>query len=184
MARQPYRDADDLAAEDKPLLVRPVNLYRAMVNNPGITRAFLGLANQIRHQGVLDGRLRELAILQVGWVTRSPYEWSHHVKIGRDFGVTDADLHAIAAETKGEASELEPAARAVLRAAREMADGADALRDVTFIELRAYLDEPALTELLVVIAFYCGVVRFLGAAGIEVEPDYQPHLDAFPLPTD
>lgn len=182
MARLPYRDAADLAPQDQALLVRPVNLYRAMVNSPGMTRAFLGLANHIRHGSALDARLRELAILQIGWVARSPYEWSHHVAIGRDFGVTDADIAAIAQETSGEVSQLEPAARAVLRAAREMAAGADALTEATFAEAQVHLDLASLTDLLVVIAFYAGVVRFLGAARIEVEPGYQRYLDEFPLP--
>jgi alkylhydroperoxidase family enzyme len=182
MARLPYLDAEHLAPEDRPLLVRPVNLYRAMVNSPGMTRAFLGLANHIRHASVLDGRLRELAILQMGWVARSPYEWSHHIAISRDFGVTDADIAAIAVESRGDRSALEPAARAVLRAAREMAGGD--LSAEAFAALDEHLDAAGVTDLLVVIAFYAGVVRFLAAAGIEVEPEYQPHLDRFPLPAD
>ncbi|MGK7867180.1 carboxymuconolactone decarboxylase family protein [Falsiroseomonas sp. E2-1-a20] len=182
MARLPYLDPADLAPEDRPLLVRPVNLYRAMVNSPGMTRAFLGLAHHIRHTSVLDGRLRELAILQMGWTARSPYEWSHHVAISRDFGVTDADIAAIAVESRGEASSLEPAARVVLRAAREMAAGD--LSAEGFAALEEHLDAVSVTDLLVIIAFYAGVVRFLAAARIDVEPEYQRHLDQFPLPAD
>lgn len=184
MNRLPYRDAADLPPEDQALLVRPVNLYRAMVNSPGMTRAFLGLAHHIRHHSALDARLRELAILQVGWVTRSPYEWSHHVAIGRDFGLTDEDIGAIAVESRGGTSGLEPAARAVLRVAREMVAGADTLSDATFAAAAAHLDQASLTDLLVIVAFYCGVVRFLGAARIGVEESYQPCLDEFPLPVD
>lgn len=180
MTRLPYLDPADLAPEDRALLVRPVNLYRAMVNSPGMTRAFLGLAQHIRHVSALDGRLRELAILQVGWVARSAYEWSHHVAISRDFGVTDADILAIAVESRGEVSGLEPAARAVLRAAREMAEGD--LSPDGFAALAEHLDTAGITDLLVIIAFYAGVVRFLAAARIEVEPEYQRHLDQFPLP--
>ncbi|MDQ3286920.1 MAG: carboxymuconolactone decarboxylase family protein, partial [Pseudomonadota bacterium] len=72
----------------------------------------------------MDARLRELAILQVGWLARSPYEWSHHIKIGQDFGVTDADIEALVAESRGEATALEPLARLVLQAAREIHAGA------------------------------------------------------------
>ena len=31
----------------------------------------------------------------VGWLARSPYEWSHHVKIGLDFGVTEPDIQGL-----------------------------------------------------------------------------------------
>jgi alkylhydroperoxidase family enzyme len=183
MARLAYRNAEDLAPADRPLLVRPVNLYRAMVNSPGMTRGFLGLANHIRHDSRLDARWRELAILQVGWVARSAYEWSHHVRIGRDFGVTDADLHGIAADTRGEPTHFSAAERAILQAAREMTREPGELADASFAALQAVLDAEALTELLVIIAFYVGVVRFLAAARIDVEEDYQPYLEAFPLPT-
>jgi len=48
--------------------------------------------------------------------------------------------------------------------------------------LRAHLDEKSIVELLVVISFYNGVVRVLASLQIDVEPEYQPYLDAFPLP--
>ena len=111
MARLPYLDRSDLAPEDADLLARNINLHRMLAHNPGAARAFSGLGQYIRHCTALDPRLRELAILQVGWLARSAYEWSHHIKIGRDFGVSDADIEALVAESRGETTALEPAAR-------------------------------------------------------------------------
>jgi hypothetical protein len=45
------------------------------------------------------------------------------------------------------------------------------------------LSAECLTDLVVIVSFYCGVVRALDSLGVDVEPDYQPYLDAFPLPT-
>jgi len=59
-------------------------------------------------------------ILQVGYSARSPYEYSHHVKIGREFRVTDDDIHAIERESAGQTTALPPLTRAALRAAREL----------------------------------------------------------------
>ena len=106
-----------------------------------------GLGHYIRHGSKLDPRLRELAILQVGYLARSPYEYSHHVKIGRDFGVSDDDIRAIAAETAGRASALEPLAKTVLKAAREMSTEL-AISDSTFAQLRDKLDTERLTDLV------------------------------------
>jgi alkylhydroperoxidase/carboxymuconolactone decarboxylase family protein YurZ len=100
MARIPYFDCADLPPEHQDLLNRPINLFRALVNSPGAARGWSGIGHYIRHGSKLDPRLRELAILQVGYVARSPYEYSHHIKIGRDFGVSDDDIRAIAAETQ------------------------------------------------------------------------------------
>ena len=95
MARVPYLDASDLAPANRDLLARTINLNRALVHSPDATRSFQDLAKYIRFQSRLDARLREMVILQVGYSAQSPYESSHHVKIGREFGVTDDDIHAI-----------------------------------------------------------------------------------------
>lgn len=183
MARLPYLDPADLAAADRDLLARPINLHRALVHNPKAARAYLGLGKYIRHESRLDPRLRELAILQVGYLARSPYEYSHHVKIGRDFGVSDGDIHAMVEETEGRPSALEPLAKAVLRAAREMARDL-AISDSTYAELRQGLDNERIVDLVVVVSFYAGVVRLLGALEIDVEADYLKYLAEFPLPQD
>ena len=181
MARLPYLDQADLAPADQDLLKRGINLHRQLVHSPGMARAFSGLGQYIRHGSPLDPRLRELAILQVGWLARAPYEWSHHVKIGFDFGVTEADIHALIADTAGQDASLGPAEQAVLQAARALTTEGT-LSDAQFAALRAHMDETGLVDLLATIAFYNGVVRILSALQIDVEPEYQRYLDAFPLP--
>jgi alkylhydroperoxidase family enzyme len=181
MARVPYLDSADLAPEHKELLARNLNLFRAMAHSPDGAQAFNGLGRFIRFKSRLDPRLRELAILQVGYVTRSVYEYTHHIKIGRDFGVSDDDIRSIAAETSGQATALEPLAKAVLRAAREMTEGLAASEE-TFAALRQELDDERLTDLVLIIAFYNAVVRFLATMQIDNEPEYQSLLAEFPLP--
>lgn len=181
MARVPYLEKSDLAPADHDLLARPITLFKALVNSPGGARAFHGLGQYIRHKSKLDPRLRELAILQVGWLTRSPYEWSHHVKLGYDFGVTDADIKALIADTEGRPSDLEPLVKTALKAAREATrDGA--VSKATFAELQRSMSNESVTDLVITIAFYNAVVRVLGSLEIDVEPDYQPYLDKYPLP--
>src|SRR5260370_28897147 len=183
MARVPYLQKPDLAAADQDVLARDITLHRALAHSPKGARAFLGVGRFIRHQSRLDPRLREMAILQVGYLARSPYEYSHHIKIGRDFGVSDDDVRAMIAETAGKTSALEPLAKAVLRAAREMTTNM-AVSDATFAELRQGLDTECLTDLVITIAFYNGVVRLLATMQIDVEDDYLHYLDEFPLPKD
>ena len=124
-----------------------------------------------------------MAILQVGYLARSPYEYSHHVEIGRDFGVSDDDIRAIGDETAGRPTELDPLAKAVLRAAREMTTEL-AISDQTFAELRRGLDSERLTDLVLTIGFYNAVVRILATLQIDVEDGYRKYLDEFPLPKD
>jgi alkylhydroperoxidase family enzyme len=181
MARVPYLDQQDLAAEHRDLLKRSVNIVRALANSPNGLREFSALSNFIRFKSRLDPRLRELAILMVGYLTRSPYEWSHHVEIGRRFGVSDTDIRALMDEAEGRPSSLEPLARSVLQAATEMTRNLS-VSDATFAELRAGLDNERTVDLVVTIAFYNAVVRVLASLQIDVESDYQRYLDEFPLP--
>jgi alkylhydroperoxidase family enzyme len=182
MARLPYLEKTDLKPEDQELLKRDINLHKILAHSPGATRAFGALGQYIRYGTTMDARLRELAILQVGWLARSPYEWSHHVKIGYDFGVTDDDIEALIAESAGEKSALPELDRMVLRAAREMtADGR--IADATFAFLEKGFSKEHLVDLMVTAAFYNAVVRFLASAGMDVEDSYMPYLEKFPLPT-
>jgi len=181
MARVPSLGPEEVAPEHRDLLARPIALHKALINSPGALRAFSALGQYIRHGSRLDPRLRELAILQVGYLARAPYEWSHHIKIGHDFGVTDDDIRALIAETEGRRSALAPLARSVLLAAREITE-AGAVTAATYATLAASLDAELLVDLIVTISFYCGVVRVLGSLQIEVEDEYMPYLRQFPLP--
>lgn len=181
MARIPYLDVGDLAPEHRDLLKRPITLHRALVNSTGGARAFQGLGQYIRHGSKLDPRLRELAILQVGWLARSPYEWSHHIKIGHDFGVSDDDIKALIADTDGKPNALDAMAKLVLKGAREMTLQGE-MSAATFDALKGKLSTEHLTDLVITIAFYNAVVRLLGTLKIDVEPDYQKYLDQFPFP--
>lgn len=182
MARIPYLEVEDLDEADRDLLKRPITLYKALVNSPGMARAWNGLGRHIRYGSRLDPRLRELAIIQVGCLTRSDYEYSHHVKLGiSEFGMTPEDVGAIARETErgdGGFPELETA---VLRAAREMVTDL-AVTDGTFAILHRELGTEQLVDLIVTIGFYCGVVRVLASLQIDVEDDYAPYLERFPFP--
>ncbi len=181
MARLKYLEPADLAEKDRDLLARNVNIYKALAHSPGGARHVSGLGRYIRNESRLDARLRELAILQVGYLTRSEYEYAHHIEIGRNFGVTDDDIRALVAETAGEQSDLEPLAKAVLRAAREMTEELS-LSDETHAALREGLDDECLTDLIIVIGFYNCIVRVLAALEIDLEDGYRGYLEEFPLP--
>jgi alkylhydroperoxidase family enzyme len=180
MARLPYLDRSDLLPEHQDLLARNLNLYRVLAHSPRAARSLNTLARYIRDGSRLDPRLRELAILQVSYMTRSAWGFSHHVRIGREVGVSDDEIRAVADETEGRPTTLEPLAKAVLCAAREMTTGL-AVSNETFAALRQALDNERLTDLIVTISFYNGLVRLLASMEVDIEEDYLPYLSEFPL---
>jgi alkylhydroperoxidase family enzyme len=187
MARLPYLQQSDVAPENRDLLEprsldgTVPNLYRVLAHGPAVMRKQNALAMHIRHDSRLDPRLRELAILQVGYMTKQPYEYSHHVKLALQFRCTEDDIRALADETAGKSTKLDPLAKLVLKAAREMTAD-QSISDATFAALRQHLDNDRLMELIIAVATYNGVIRILNTLQIDVEDEYQPYLKRFPLP--
>jgi alkylhydroperoxidase family enzyme len=181
MARLPYLEADQVAPEYRDMLKRNTNLHKLLVNSPDMARAFNGVGNFIRFKSKLDPRLRELAILQVGWMEKSEYEFTHHVKIGKEFGVTDEDIAGLMTETEGKPSSLEPLARAILKGAREMVRELG-MSEQTFAAIKRELSDEHMTDLVLTIAFYCAVVRVLATMKIDNEPHYKEVLQQYPIP--
>jgi alkylhydroperoxidase family enzyme len=170
MARVPYVDIKDA-----------INIRRALANSPAAAQKNSALAMYIRHESKLDARLREMAILQVGYSARSVYEYAHHIEIGREFGVSDDDIRAIADDTAGRPTKLDPLTKTVLRAAREMTDGIG-MSDATFAALQPHLDNERIVDLVLAIAFYNATVRILDSLKVDLEPECQHYLQEFPLP--
>lgn len=170
MARVPYANINDA-----------INIRRALANSPKAAEKNSALAMYIRHESKLDPRLRELAILQVGYTARCVYEYAHHIELSRQFGVSDDDIRAIAEESAGRSSRLEPLAKAVLRAAREMTEKCG-IADVTWAALKQHLDDERAVDLVLAVAFYNSTVRILESLKVDLEPEYRRYLEEFPLP--
>jgi alkylhydroperoxidase family enzyme len=140
-----------------------------------------GVMEFIRYKSRLDPRLREMAILQIGYAARSAYEYAHHLELAPQFGVSADDIRAITDETEGRPTTLDPLTKAVLRAARDLTRDIT-LSDDTFAVLKSHLDNERLIDLFAAISNYNGIIRMLAALRIDLEPECQHFLDEFPLP--
>ena len=199
MARVPYLTESELAEADRPLLYpstllvaevsraenlegkRPANLYRALANSPEALRHWSVFGRWLPRGCEVPPRLRELAILQVGYLTATPYQWSHHIKSGRDAGLSDQDIRGLIAANSGQAHGLGAVETLVLQAVREITLEAR-MRGNTWDKLLTHLTEPRLVDLTIIISHCNAVARVLGTLCIDVEPEFQPFLDEFPLP--
>lgn len=179
VTRVPYLEEHDLAEQDRELLARPINLFRALANNPGALRQWASFGDWVRWHGSIDPRRRELAIIQVGLSARSPYEVTHHVEISRGFGVTEADLDDLARLADGQQGrQLSAVNLAVVNAARELSVRGS-LAAATWTALVDGVGQPDAVEFVVVMGFYTMVTQVLSALEIDVEPDYEQHLVYF-----
>lgn len=152
---------------------KPIDLYRALANAPGLLGGFHELSDALRYRGRSPRRLRELAILRTAGLTGSAYEWSHHVGMARAAGVTPEQIAAVADGAEpGESGGFGPVELAVLA----LADGMHAGRvpDEVFAAAAALTSTEEATELVVLCAHYQGVARIIQALGVQTEPAYAP----------
>jgi len=145
-----------------------INLFKVMGHCPYIGLNFQRLGNSILHGEELPANLRELAILMVGHVNGSAYEFGQHVRIGLETGVRRKQIDEIAQwEASAEFDERE---RAVLRYTDEVTRDV-AVTDDTFARLKDFFSDHAIVELTAAIGYYAMVCRILVALQVDLEPD-------------
>lgn len=179
MTRLSHLTVGDLPADDRDLLARPIALNRALAHSPRALRAYVTMAEWSRTEVALPARLRELAIICVGVCNRSPYIFSHHVRIGAEHGVTPADVAAVVAFVQGADVALAAEEQAALAACRELSTSG-ALSDRTWHELQDALGMPSCLDLVVLAGYYNMASRVVAALDVDVEEDYAPFLEQYP----
>ena len=63
-------------------MMAPLSIFRILLKNPPLAREIGNTLNMLLFKGnQLDGRLRELIIMRLGWATGSNYEWTQHWRV-------------------------------------------------------------------------------------------------------
>ena len=143
----------------------PGNVLSTLVRHPKLTRAFLRFSSYLLYGSTLPPRIREQVILRVAHRRGCAYEWSHHVDIGKDVGLSDADIEAV--QSGNPSDEFD---RAVLAAVDEL-DEKTNLSDQTWAALGERLDEHQRMDLIFTTGGYIALAMALNTFGVEVEHD-------------
>jgi alkylhydroperoxidase family enzyme len=94
------------------------NAFRTLSNNETMAKGVFTHLTTLLNKNTFNTRLRELAIMRIGWVTGSEYEWTQHWRVATTAGVPPEDILAV--RDWKNASRLTAADRAVLTATDEM----------------------------------------------------------------
>ncbi|MDD4858848.1 MAG: carboxymuconolactone decarboxylase family protein [Dehalococcoidales bacterium] len=143
-----------------------LNLFKVLGHCPYIGLNFQRLGNAILHGEGLSPKLRELAILRVGDLAHSVYEFTKHTEIGKKAGVTTQQVAEISKYRTSPA--FDEKERAVLAYTDEVAEKI-AVQDTTFATLKRYFNEAEIVELTTAIGYYGLVCRVLVALQVELE---------------
>jgi alkylhydroperoxidase family enzyme len=141
------------------------NLLATLVRHPTLTRAFLRFNNHLLFSSTLPPRLRELAVLRVAHLSKSEYEWRHHVRMGGEVGLTEDVIEGI---RRGQANdELD---RAVLHAVDELQENSN-VSDETWTVLSNHLDERQRMDLVFTIGCYGALAMAINTFGVAPDEE-------------
>lgn len=151
-----------------------LNVTRLWAIHPKLMAAQRNLQRHIFRDLTISQRLRELAILRIGWLCKSGYELAQHAEFGRRAGLDSNDLARITEGPSGDGwTQLESA---VIRAVDEMFEDAFIGTD-TWETLREELDEQQLLDLLSVVGRYWCVSVILNSTGVQLEENARAFED-------
>lgn len=172
MARVPLVQRQDLPDDVRYCLDRPISVLRSLGNAPGALQVHHEFAEWIRWRSQTNPRLRQLLIIAVALITKSDYEYTHHVALGQQFGVSADDVAnlglVLAAGDEHGFSESEIAAFSM---AQQVCHGRD-VGDNTWADLSRHFTEELITEMVVIVSFYVYVATVLRVFRVETEPEY------------
>jgi 4-carboxymuconolactone decarboxylase len=181
----------DADADTRELLrrLRPVrgsdtsvlNVMGTLAHHPELLRRWLEFATYLLNDSTLEPRLRELVVLRVGWLCRSPYEWGQHVHVGRRVGVTDADLHRLVAGP--DAPGWTDAECAALAVADELVQQ-HTVGDSNWQRLGQHFTTQQVLDLVFLAGQYQLVSAALNACRVERDDGLDPAQIPFPPPAD
>jgi alkylhydroperoxidase family enzyme len=168
LSREEYlRLRSDLGSAPVSAIDAGLHISRTWAKNPALMMAQTPLQSYFMTNAALPARLREIAILRIGWRCGSNYEFGQHTTLGRRAGLDDEEISRLA--TAGAGTGWSPLERAVIDCADEMHASHD-LSDRTWAALAGHLGPAEIIELLSLIGRYWTVSVVANSLRIQLEP--------------
>lgn len=146
--------------DDRPL----PDISLIQLRHPGMFKGQMTLGIELA-RGAIPGRERELAILRISLLARSPFEWCEHVDIGKAFGVTSEEIERVIEGSDALGWTQHEAA--LLRAVEElMAD--HAVSEATWAKLSETYSETQMLEVPMLVGSYLMTAFQLNS--IKIQP--------------
>ncbi len=144
------------------------NALATMVNHPALTKAFLPLNVHLLFSSTLPARERELVVLRVAHLRNCAYEWTHHVDMGQQVGLTEADIAAAA----GDAAADNPFDGVLLTAVDELHNDSR-ISDQTWAALGAEFDDRQRMDLVFTVGTYGTLALAFNTFGVQLDQNLE-----------
>ena len=145
-----------------------INVYGLLLHSPPLAETWFDHINTVRWGTKLSGRLREIAIIRIGYLTKSAYILNQHVpRLAVAEGMTQEECDALEDWERSDLFSDEE--RAVLAFVDAMTRDITVPDDV-FAALAGHFDARRMVELAILVGSYNSHARVLSAFEIDLEP--------------
>ena len=173
--RVPPLTLDECTPDQRELLTkgnpaRILNVFATIARHSDLYRRWIPFGNHILFKSTLSPRDRELAILRIGHLCRSGYEFAQHTVVGRRAGLTDDEI---------ERTKIGPDAPGWSQSERLLMQATDQLHSDAFINdetwagLTKLYNTNQLLDLVFTVGQYNMVSMALNTFGVQLESDVQ-----------
>ena len=139
---------------------------------PPLATAYHTFNGHILFATTLSERQRELLVLRVAAVRECEYEWTQHLVLAADVGLTDEDVDRIAEGPDADGwSSLDGA---MVRAVDELL-GDGVVGEATWSVLAAELDTQQLMDLVFTVGAYETLALAMRSFGMQLDDDLDPY---------
>ena len=156
------------AEEGLPEQFASLSVFRILLHNRPVAREIGRTLNTLLFDGnVLDGRLRELMIMRIGWAMGSVYEWTAHWRVARRMEIPAQDI--VAVRDWRDAENLSAADKAVLQAVDDCLEKGF-IQDATWTQVCQHVEtEAERVELVIAIGNWSMFAQLLRSLDVPLE---------------
>ena len=145
---------------------RVLNVFATLARHQDLYRRWMPFANHVLFKSSLPAREREMAILRIGWLCRSGYEFHQHTRIGKASGLNDAEIERLKSDPG--AAGWSEAESALLQAVDDL-HGDQFISDATWERLTKHYDTHQVIDLVFAVGQYTLVSMALNSFGVQIE---------------
>jgi len=152
-----------------------LNIFKTMAHSPELMQSWWSMMALLFSRLLLDPRLRELAILRLFQLRHCAYGYAHHVRIGKQAGISDDQIAALSDYANSDLfSDLDKQVLAYTDAVTNLKERSKELA----AGLREHLSEQELVELTFCIANWNLMAHLLLPLEVELEDAAKEYLPA------
>ncbi len=155
---------------------KAMNLLSTYAHHPALAKAFFTFNGHIIMATTLSERQRELIVLRIGVRRKANYEFTQHLLMANDAGISDEEIRRV--ESEADSPQWSDHDRALLRAVDELIDDGG-ITAATWAVLATKMDDQQMLDMIYTVGAYETLAFMLRSIEIQLDDGLATLLAAF-----